>query len=254
VSRSADVGNFGGPAIITANLTGAKLQVFHVANETGNMEALYVNAKSGIKSAKDLRGKTVATIKNSTPDIVLHYALAQAGVPFSEVTVKYLDGGTLVPAFARGDVDAVWAFNSIGARLISEKAELVQSASDLGLPDPTSFMASQEFISANKDALRRFAAAIMEASETTNKNPEVSRAALIKYAGLTAGQADIVVSRQLSSGRVRTDLLSSNSKVSLIPGGGLEKFLKVQAETLQKMGAIASAPDVSTMVTDTVVR
>jgi taurine transport system substrate-binding protein len=250
---SADVGYFGPPSLIAADAHGADLQVFGVANDTGDMDALYASPKSGVATAAGLRGKTVATTDSSVPDILLHIALEKAHIPFGAVKIQYLNTPAIVAGYARGDIQAAWVFNSVGAKLLSYGARMGENATDLGLSDPGDFVATKSFIGAHAAELRNFLAAVDEGARTTNASASATETVLTKGAGLNAAQAKIVAQRELGSGTLSADLAQPGNALSLMPGGGFTKLLRAEAQMMQELAIIPPTRDLSQMVTDSIV-
>lgn len=255
VAGSVDVGYFGPPTLINANANGAKLQAFGVANVSGKMVALYANPKSGITGVKDLVGKTVATTQNTTGHIFLLIALKQAGIDPKTVNIRLLDPAGLVAGYVRGDLDAVWMFPSVGAKLMTNGATLVASTSAqaLGLEDPGSFVADQAFISKNKKTLQSFLAAVDEATSKTNGNQAASVIALIKGLGLAEDQAKIIVGQIPAPGLTSSQLADPSFYLSLTPNGGYTRTTQEMLNIMTSLGTLKTVPTASSMVTADIV-
>ncbi|MGH6703329.1 MAG: ABC transporter substrate-binding protein [Bradyrhizobium sp.] len=71
---------------------------------------------NAIKTAQDLKGKTVATRVGSTGSWFVSEYLAKNGVPENQVTIKNLDNQTLPAAICRGDIDGFFIWQPTGAR------------------------------------------------------------------------------------------------------------------------------------------
>jgi aliphatic sulfonates family ABC transporter substrate-binding protein len=254
-SGSADVGYFGIPAMATANQKGAELQVFGIANNAGDMAGLYVNPDSGISSIEDLKGKTVATTQNTVAHIFLLTALEQAGMTPADVDIRFLEPSALVAGYTRGDIEAVFMFASIGAKLLSSGAEFVDgtSSSDLGVPDTGNFIASKTYIEDNTETLQAFLAAVDEATPIVNEDKDAYIQALDAGIGLAGDQAEIIYENQPSPCLTSDELLDPKSPVSLVKGGGFTDITQQLVDTMVELGILASAPDVSEFVTSAVV-
>jgi NitT/TauT family transport system substrate-binding protein len=61
---------------------------------------------ASIHSLQDLRGKTVAYEYGTTSDLLLHYALAQAHIPFSAIHAQNIPAADAATALVAGHVDA----------------------------------------------------------------------------------------------------------------------------------------------------
>lgn len=255
VAGSVDVGYFGIPTLINADANGAKLQAFGVANVSGKMVALYANPKSGINNVRDLVGKTVATTQNTTGHIFLLIALKQAGIDPKTVHIKFLDSSGLVAGYLRGDLDAVWIFPSVGAKLMANGAKLVTStaAPALGVEDPGSFVADRTFIRRNRATLRNFLAAVDEATPITNGSKQVSLTALNKGVGLVGDQAKIILDQLPSAGITSNQLADPSFYLSLTPMGGYMRITQAMLNTMSGLGTLKTVPVASSLMTADIV-
>lgn len=255
VAGSVDVGYFGLPALINANANGAKLQIFSIANVAGKMAALYVNPKSGIKSVKDLVGKSVATTQNTVTHIFMLIAMKQAGVDPKTVNIKFIDPNGLVAGYVRGDLDAVWIFASVGAKLMSNGATLIPSTSAqaIGLEDAGHFIADQSFISKNRRTLQNFLSAVDEATPITNGSQPLSLIALDKGIGLVGDQAKIILDQTPEAGVTSRQLADPAYRLSLTPNGGYTRIVQEMLNMMISLGTLKTVPTASSMVTADVV-
>jgi taurine transport system substrate-binding protein len=255
VAGSVDVGYFGMPALVTADAKGAKLQTFGIANEAGKMAALYVNPSAGIASISDLKGKTVATTQNTVAHIFLLIALKRAGIDPKDVNIQFIDPTGLVAGYARGDINAVYMFASVGAKLIVKGATLVESTSShaLGLDDTGNFIANQAFIKDNTDTLRKFLTAVDQATPLTNGNRDVSLTALKNGIGLGGEEADIIYNNTPSPGLTSSQLADPKFRLSLTPNGGFSKISQEMVTTMIESGIVKDPPPVDSMITASVV-
>jgi sulfonate transport system substrate-binding protein len=109
-SGSADF-SFGGSSTpaLQAILSGSnKLKIVAWSRQDPRTTSIIVLPRSGIKTVKDLVGKTVAVNKAGVAEFLLVAALEKYGVPRDQVKVSYLNPPDAAPAFAAGQVDA-WA-------------------------------------------------------------------------------------------------------------------------------------------------
>ena len=255
VAGSVDVGYFGLPALINANANGAKLQIFSIANVAGKMAALYVNPKSGIKSVKDLVGKTVATTQNTVTHIFMHIAMKQAGVDPKSVNIKFIDPNGLVAGYVRGDLDAVWMFASVGAKLMSNGAVLIAStsATAIGLEDAGHFIADRDFISKNRNTLQNFLAAVDEGTPITNASQAISLVALDKGIGLVGDQAKLILDQTPEAGVTSRQLADPSYRLSLTPNGAYTRVVQEMLSMMVSLGTLKTVPTASSMITADVV-
>jgi taurine transport system substrate-binding protein len=112
-SNSIDFANFGSSPIVSAMVRKLPIELVGVSADISTYERLV--ARDGIKTLKDLEGKTVGFPPNSTAQYALDTAIKLNGIDRSKIKFVPLRPDELVAAWRRGDVDAgyVWApFNS----------------------------------------------------------------------------------------------------------------------------------------------
>jgi sulfonate transport system substrate-binding protein len=103
-----DVGRVGNTPPIFAAAANAKLAI--VSSSQGNVEsdAILVPSDSPLKSAKDLKGKTIGVSKGSSAHGQLLYSLRKAGLSTKDVKLSFLQPADAYAAFKAHQLDA-WA-------------------------------------------------------------------------------------------------------------------------------------------------
>jgi NitT/TauT family transport system substrate-binding protein len=163
----------------------------------GGCGRLFASEKSGVKDLKDLKGKTIATfVMGASPQTVLQVSMAKAGLdPNEDVTWKTVPFDLVGETVARGEADAgmhidPWAWSiekKHGFRHIADTQSGYYEGHTCCV-----LGANGQFLTANKDAVRRLAEANIEIHEYTANHPdEVAKwyAENLKPAGLT--EADL---------------------------------------------------------------
>jgi sulfonate transport system substrate-binding protein len=172
---SSDFG-FGGsttPAL-AAMIAGSPLVFtnFLVANPRST--AIIVKDDSGIKSVKDLAGKSVAVNRSGLGEFLLVAALEKHGVDRSKVKFVYLNPPDAAPAFAQGKVDA-WSMWSPGvdiARSEYKASNIFFEGSDLAFGiDFSSWVTSRKFADDNPEIVRAVNAAFEAEGRWATANP-----------------------------------------------------------------------------------
>ncbi|MFT4795256.1 MAG: taurine transport system substrate-binding protein [Paracoccaceae bacterium] len=103
-----DFGGLGNPPATIAVARGLPIQGTMVLNMLDYVEAMVVRDSAGIKSFKDLRGKTLAAPFGSTTHYLLMQALTDEGIDPADMKILDLRPGDIAVAWARGDIDAAW--------------------------------------------------------------------------------------------------------------------------------------------------
>jgi len=163
----------------------------------GGCGRLFASEKSGVKDLKDLKGKTIATfVMGASPQTVLQVSIFKAGVdPNADVNWKVVPFDLVGETVARGGADAgihidPWAWS------IEKNNNLLHIAdTQSGYYEGHTCCVlgvNGQFLTANKDAIRRLAEANIEVHEYTASHPgEVAKwyAENLKPPGLT--EADL---------------------------------------------------------------
>ena len=108
-SGDVQIGNIGSSPLAAAVSQGLPIEVFLLASQLGNSEALVV--KKEIKSPQDLIGKRIAVPFVSTTHYSLLAALKHWGIKPDQLTILNLQPPAIAAAWQRGDIDGayVWA-------------------------------------------------------------------------------------------------------------------------------------------------
>lgn len=106
---------------------GEDLVVILVFNTS--MGADVMLARPDIRSLSDLRGRTIATETTAVGALMLHGALAQAGLNISDVSVRHLPLTEHLEAYRNGRADAVITFEPYASALAAAGAELLFDSS-----------------------------------------------------------------------------------------------------------------------------
>ncbi len=104
VTGTVDFGTFGIAAATLGAAAGEPLVIF--AAQCNRGMAIVANAKSDIKTVKDLKGRKVAIWPGSTQEVVILERLKAEGLTVKDIQPIRLPFSDMAPALARGDVDA----------------------------------------------------------------------------------------------------------------------------------------------------
>lgn len=175
VGGSSDFG-FGGsttPAF-AAILAGSPLVFTNFLVVNPRSTAIIAKDNSGIRSVKDLVGKSVAVNRSGLGEFLLVAALEKHGVDRSKVRFVYLNPPDAGPAFAQGKVDA-WSMWSPGvdiARLETKARNIFFEGADLDFGiDFSSWLTHRKFADDNPDIVRAVNAAFVAEGAWASANP-----------------------------------------------------------------------------------
>lgn len=149
---------------------------------------LQVVKNSPIKNAKDLEGKTIAV--NTLNNIVHLLAMAwvdKNGGNSSKIKFVEIPFPQMEPALIGGKVDAISVHEPFATAAL-EKGNVRVLAHPWGDVLPkfliASWFASEKWIAKNKETTQAFVRAINRGTDAIQADPEASRTAMIKWAGL----------------------------------------------------------------------
>lgn len=143
----------------------------------GGVEALVGRKSEGIKTVKDLVGKTVAVPFGSTSHYSLIAALTNAGV--APTAVKMLDMGPsdAMAAWTRGDIDAAYIWEPILGRMVASGGEQITNSAEVarqGHPTWDIAVVMSSFAKQYPSLVTRFVQAECEAIDYWHSNRDDS--------------------------------------------------------------------------------
>lgn len=157
-------------------------------------------AKSTVKTAKDLKGKTVMTSGNTPNNFFLLWYLAQNGISPSEVKMVYLpDGPAAKKAFkSNKGIDAWVTWSPFtedvtdsrspdyvqGSRVLISSGDANQLIADI-------YFTRRDFAKEHPEMLEAFSEAMMEGADLLAANPEPAYAAMAAFFDMPGGAADV---------------------------------------------------------------
>ena len=137
-----------------------------------------VAAKAGIKSPKDLIGKKVGTQFNTSTEYYYHLYAAKYGLDESAITLQNIAFPQLVPALAKGDIDAFFAFEPLMTRALDNvpgSAVMHRSGQDSVMPLLV-YLGVSEKLYGNKALAVAFLKGMVEAGDWANANRDETAA------------------------------------------------------------------------------
>jgi NitT/TauT family transport system substrate-binding protein len=149
-----------------------------------DFSAVVVKGDSGIKSAKDLNGKTIAvnTLKN-IGDVTIKAALAKEGADPKSLKFVEVPFPDMNQALDAGRVDAIWALEPFLTEAVQNGGKVITynyAAVDPKLTNTLGF-ASEKYIQENGDVVDRFVKAYNRSLEYAQSHPDEARQAVATY-------------------------------------------------------------------------
>lgn len=177
-------------------------------------------ATSPLRSGKDLNGKAVGVNTLGSIDQISVQSWVDKNGGDSK-TIKFLEvpGTLMLDALTNGRLDAaVMADPTYSIALASGRARILAFANDAVAKRfmITAWFSTRKFADANPDAVRKFAAALNEASTWAVKNPEAAAAVLRKYLHTTTQVAHELHARSLDPALLQP-LVDTAYKYGVLP-------------------------------------
>lgn len=243
VAGSLDVATVGGTPFVVGAAVGEMNAIATVAY-TGRTGCIEVKKGAGIKSLDQLKGKKIGTRPGSTIDSVLRNKVLPAhnlkDTDFQMVNVDFKDQAA---ALAGGSIDAfagVEPFCALAESL--NYSELLVNYEKYD-PMPNMLASTATFVKNNPKAAKAVVAAMAEAAEMFQKQPDKVKDILSKLYAAAGYKMD---SDTLGKLIARMDV-----NVKYIPG--LDKYFAAEAAELAKGGRLRGGKDVDwskVLVTD----
>ncbi|MCV6597916.1 MAG: ABC transporter substrate-binding protein [Mangrovicoccus sp.] len=169
-----DFGGLGNPPTAIGVARGLPIQGTMVLNMLDFVEAMVVRTDVGIKSFKDLEGKTIAAPFGSTTHYLLLQALADEGIDPAEMKILDLRPNDIAVAWSRGDVDAAWFWEPNLDKAVKDGGNIFMTSGIMekrGYPTWDVGIVMNEFAEAYPDYVEKFVAAECEGIEFWISNP-----------------------------------------------------------------------------------
>jgi putative hydroxymethylpyrimidine transport system substrate-binding protein len=139
---------------------------------------------AGIRTPADLRGKRVGTAGIDYQDAYLQAVLAKAGVPEDSVEVKNV-GFNFSAGLISGRIDAAlgafWNYEGTELRLRGKDPRIIR-IEQAGVPtyDELVLVANEDRLPGQRDAIRRFVAALERGTRDVQRDPEAGVEPLLR--------------------------------------------------------------------------
>jgi ABC-type nitrate/sulfonate/bicarbonate transport system substrate-binding protein len=190
VGKQVDIGMVTAPDVIKASAGGLNVTAvsgghFEVEGSTTNI--LVARKGSGVKSIKDIAGKTVGT---PTVGAILHVALLywmkKEGVNLNSIRAVEVPFPNMPDQMAAGRIDVAVAAQPFADRMIAE-GNLALGNQLLEVASPvlaTLWIADRTWAEQNKLVIAKWTAAMRQAKDFIVTNPGVAREVLAQYSKL----------------------------------------------------------------------
>jgi taurine transport system substrate-binding protein len=251
-SGDVQIGNLGSSPLAVAASQQVPIEVFLLASQLGNSEALVV--KKNITKPEDLIGKRIAVPFISTTHYSLLAALKHWGIKPGQVQILNLQPPAIIAAWQRGDIDGAYVWAPAVNELEKDGTVLTDSekVGQWGSPTLDVWVVRKDFAEKHPDVVRAFAKSAIDAQRGYIDNPEAwlkqpdNISKLSRLSGVP--EADV-------PGLVKGNTyLTADQQVKEL-NGPVNKAIIDTAEFLKAQGKVpAAATDYSQYVTDRFVK
>ncbi|GAA1816100.1 ABC transporter substrate-binding protein [Nesterenkonia flava] len=188
----------------------------HSLTEGQDINAVVVRADSGIESWRDLEGRSVAVnVLNGQGDLTIMEAVRRDGGDPDAIGLTEVSFPEMEAQLERGNVDAVWLPEPfLSQALAQEEFTLLGQPNQEVLPGlPTSMaFTSGRFYEENPETVAQFKAAMEEAMDAAQNDPEGSAEALSHFLDMPV-EAAAEVNMEEFDGDIRREPLEDMSRL-----------------------------------------
>lgn len=180
VSAPADV------PIVLAAFARQDFRIVGTIASADRYQKLVARKDRGIQSPKDLKGKRIATQKNSAVHYFLYLFLRNHGLSEADVRLSFRKAEDLPQALANGEIDAFSMrepYVSQARKLLGDNA-LIFDAPGLYVTTNT-LVVMESFTREKPETIRRILKALVRAEEFAGTHPQEARGIVAKGLGIT---------------------------------------------------------------------
>ncbi|MFC8410057.1 ABC transporter substrate-binding protein [Arthrobacter sp. NPDC057259] len=231
------------PAVLANIDKGVKVKSLGVYLQT-TPSAVQVFSDSGIKTAADLKGKTIAVSAGDAPTVTFPAFLKAAGLAPEDVKQQNLDAAGKIAAVMSHKVDGLIGFAHDQGPTIANKSGKEMTYlryADAGVNFYSNgLISSESYLSKNKDLATQMMAAVSESFEAAVKNPEAAAKAM-DGKDPQIPPASVVLAQWTET----IKLLHTTATVDKKPGVNDPADWDATIKTLNGAGLLGSAGDVA---------
>lgn len=233
-SGSIDMGYIG-PGAHKLCING-RAKIF-MLSQIGDGDSVLARKSSGIESAADLKGKKVGYSSGTSSEMILQYALEEAGLTMGDIEAYEMEVSSLVTAMISGSIDAcaAWSPNT-GVIMNALGDDCIRLCSNASFAhrtvSPASWIVLNNYYEKNADTVLRFARGLYKAMDYGSDPANFE-----EVAGWVAAQCGT----DLESALNQTGDAAWPNSATIIAGaqdGTIEGYYKVQQDAFLASGAV----------------
>ncbi|MBR4360138.1 MAG: ABC transporter substrate-binding protein [Clostridia bacterium] len=233
-SGSIDMGYIG-PGAHKLCING-RAKIF-MLSQIGNADAVLARKSRGIETYADLKGKKVGYSSGTSSEMILQYALEEAGLTMNDIQAYEMEVSSLVSAMVSGSIDACAAWSPSTATIIaSDPDDIFSMCSNVTFADrsvsPASWIVLSGYYGDHQEIVLRFARALYKAMDYGSDPANFEQVA--KWVAAQCGVDYEIAAAQ-------TGDAAWPSSAEIIAGaqdGTIEGYYKVQQDAFIASGAV----------------
>jgi len=208
-----------------------------VAAATNRGMAIVADAKSDIKTIKDLKGKRVAIFRGSTQEVVILERLKTEGMSIADIQPIRLSFSDMAGALARGDIDAyVGAEPGPGISLANGTGRLVEYPYSTPIGSLNMILsASEKMIKEDPEHIRMIIKMHEQATDYAMAHPEEMIEVAMQKLGQQRKSIEIAVPNVELTWKIDDEFI---------------RRAKAYSELMVEKKQVRQAPDMSRAITD----
>ena len=243
-SGSIDMGYIG-PGAHKLCING-RAKIF-MLSQIGNADAVLARKSRGIENFADLKGKKVGYSSGTSSEMILQYALEEAGLTMDDVQAYEMEVSSLVSAMVSGTLDACAAWSPSTATIIaSNPDDIYTMCSNVTFADrsvsPASWIVLNGYYTEHEDIVLRFARALYKAMDYGSDPANFEQVA--KWVAEQCGADYETAYAQTGD----ADWPASAEIIAGAQDGTIEGYYKVQQDAFIASGAVENEVPVSDYV------
>ena len=176
--------------LVNYGFTTHDIRILGTADSVDNVEII-ARKDSGIATPSDLKGKKIGATKKTVSEFFLSLFLTYNKLSFADVEVIDTQPKDMADALSRGDVDAVstWQPNVFDVKQqLGDK--IISWSSQKGKRYKMLFLAKENFIKGNPEAIKRFIASAVQAEKFVQEHNEQAKDFIAKKYNYTASYTE----------------------------------------------------------------
>jgi taurine transport system substrate-binding protein len=241
---SLDICNVGSSPMVVGFCNGLKISMVYVEKIITDSECLAVRNDSGIKTLKDLKGKSIGLPFNTSVHFAMLAALKTAGLKVTDVKLVNMKPDSITATWRRKDIDAAYIWHPVLGDLVAQDGKIIFTSGELkdhGTLVFDGIIVRNEFKERRPDLVLAYLKEYDRLCALYRENPEQVVAALSPYLSLAPEKTReyIKTFHSLSAKELASD------KWMGLPGAketGVLSTLRDQADFLKEADQVKAIP------------